>query len=285
MVARGSRAQIGRHPMPMPERSTVGELPAADQTAWLVAVGFYRDAVASRGNFDADMMRIKPRLVTLDGDPAAAPPDIIPGLAQVLRAAMPIYLKRWWPRHDEANRRWIGTVLPLLRRYEAAFVGLTTRVHESKWPGDPWRVDVTAYPNYRAGYTTREGHIVMFSTDPRNQDLYSLEMVLHEVQHAEAIEGTTPTAIARRSKRRVRRHREISGTRSSLRRRENSPRSIAASEGNAAYTPYWIREGFDNLDGWKELVRPVSEHWLPVVRAEVSRVEGLNALARALNSR
>ena len=59
---------------------------------------------------------------------------------------------------------------------------------------------------------------------------------------------------------------------------------MAASEGTAGYTPYWIRE-LENVEGWKELVRPVSEYWLPVVRGEVSRVEGLNALARALSGR
>jgi hypothetical protein len=277
--------EIGRHPLPMPERATVGELSAADRKVWINTVGFYRDAVASRGNFDGDMMRIKAGLVTLDGDPSAAPPDVIPGIANALRAAMPIYLKRWWPQHDQANRRWIGSVLPLLRRYEAAFVRLTARVHESKWPDFPWPVDVTAYPNYRAGYTTREGHIVMFSTDPGNQDLYALEMVLHEVQHAEPIAGTTPTAIAEAVEAADTQvpgnlwHAIIFATAGEF------VRSIAESEGNADYTPYWIREGFENLDGWKELVRPVSAHWLPVVRGEVSRVKGLNAMARRLSGR
>ena len=141
---------------------------------------------------------------------------------------------------------------------------------------------MTAYPNYRAGYTTREGHILMFSTDPGNQDLHSLEMLLHEVQHAEAIEGTTPEALDL----------AFGGTGKALRNLMHAiifatagefVRSIAASEGTAGYAPYWIREGFDNLDGWKDLVRPVSDHWLPIVRGDVSRTEGLNALARALS--
>jgi hypothetical protein len=277
--------EIGRHPTPMPERSTLDELSAADQKAWLGTVRFYRDAIASRGNFDPDMMRIKARAVFLDGDPSATPPDVIPGIADALRAAMPIYVKQWWPRHDQANRRWIGDVLTLLRRHEAAFVQLTTRVHESTWPGVPWRVDVTAYPNYRAGYTTNEGHIVMFSTDPGNQNLYALEMVLHEVQHAEAIESTTPTAIATAF--------EAAGTKAPgnlshaiiFATAGEFVRSIASREGHAGYTPYWIRERFESLNGWKELVRPVSEQWLPVVRGEVSRVEALNALRRAISGR
>jgi hypothetical protein len=276
--------EIGRRPLPMPERSTVGELSAADRTAWLKVVAFYRDAVASRGNFDPEMMRMKARLVFLNGDPSAVPADVIPGIANALRVAMPIYLSRWWPRHDQANRRWINAVLPRLRRHEAAFVQLTTRVRESKWPAVPFRVDVTAYPNYRAGYTTSEGHIVMFSTDPGNQHLYSLEMLLHEVQHAEAIQGTMPTAIAKAFSAAGAEapvnlwHALIFATAGEF------VRSMPASEGAAAYVPYWIRE-LENVEGWKELVQPVSEYWLPVVRGEVTRAEGLNALARALGGR
>jgi len=275
--------EIGRRPNPMPERSTIGGLSAADQKTWLGAVGFYRDGIASRGNFDPDMMRIKARIVFLDGDLSAVPPDVIPGISGALRAAMPIYVKQWWPRHDQANRRWIADVSALLRRHEAAFVRLTTEVHESRWPGEPWRVDVTTYPNYRAGFTTSEGHIVMFSTDPGNQGLHALEMVLHEVQHADVIENTTPAAIAAAF--------AAAGTKAPgnlshaliFATAGEFVRSIVSSEGNAGYTPYWIREGFENFDGWKELVRPVSEHWLPVVRGAASRADGLNALSRARN--
>lgn len=275
--------EIGRHPAPMPERSALGGLSAADRKAWLSAVAFYRDAIAPRGHFDPDMMRITARLVILDGDLSAAPSDIIPGIASALRTAMPIYVKKWWPGHDEANRRWIDHLLPLLRGHETAYVGLTTRLHESKWPDVPWRVDVTAYPNYRAGYTTREGHIIVFSTDPGSQNLYALETLLHEVQHADAIAGTTPTAVENAF--------EAAGAKAPgnlwhaiiFATAGEFVRSIAAGEGNAGYTPYWIKEGFQNLDGWKELVGPVSEYWLPVVRGEVSRVDGLNALARALS--
>jgi hypothetical protein len=277
--------EIGRRSVPMPERSSAGELSAADRNAWLSAVGFYRDAIAARSHFDLDMMRINARLAILDGDPSAAPPDVIPGLASALRTAMPIYLKRWWPRHDEANRRWIDQLIPLLRRHEAAYVRLTTRVHESKWPDVPWRVDVTAYPNYRAGYTTREGHIMVFSTDPGNQNLYSLETLLHEVQHAEAIAGTTPLAVDKAFEAVGAKapgnlwHAMIFATAGEF------VRSIAVSEGTADYRPYWIKEGFETLEGWKALVMPVSESWSPVVRGEVSRIDGLSALARALISR
>jgi hypothetical protein len=198
---------------------------------------------------------------------------------------MPIYRSKWWLRHDGANRRWIANVLPRLRRYEAAFVQLTTRVRESKWPDGPWRVDVTAYPNYRAGYTTSEGHIACSRPIRRTRVCYALEMVLHEVQHAEAVEGTMPMAIANAFETvdatapANLRHAIIFATAGEF------VRSIAANEGSAGYTPYWIREGFESLDGWKELVRLVTEYWLPVVRGDVSRVEGLNALARALNAR
>src|SRR5262245_42653852 len=135
--------EIGRHPRPMPERSSVNELDATDRRTWLDAVGFYRDVMARRNHFERPMLRLKAMLVGLDGDPTAAPPDVIPGVADALQAAMPIYLKTWWSRHDESNQRWINDLLPLLRRHEAAYVRLTTRVHGSRWPGAPFRVDVT----------------------------------------------------------------------------------------------------------------------------------------------
>jgi hypothetical protein len=75
---------------------------------------------------------------------------------------------------------------------------MTIRVYGATWPAAPFRVDVSAYFNSRAGYTALEGHIVMYSTDPASQDLYALEMLLHEVQHAESISdpAIAPSVLA-----------------------------------------------------------------------------------------
>lgn len=268
----------------MPERVSVDMLSGEERTAWMRAVEFYRASVAARNHFDLDMMRIKWEILALGGDQAARPPDRIPGIADALTGAMPVYRRRWWERHDQGNRRWIDAVALKLRRHESEYVQLTMRVHGSTWPEAAFRVDVTAYPNYRAGYTTREGHIVMFSGDPNNQDLYSLEMVLHEVQHAQVIEATTPAAIDSAF--------ETAGTKPPgnlshaviFATAGEFVRSVARSEGLDGYTPYWVKQGLDLHDEWKALMAPIANHWLPVVRGELSRKDGLERLAGAMKT-
>jgi hypothetical protein len=153
------------------------------------------------------------------------------------------------------------------------------------WPTERWRVDVSAYANSAAGYTTYEGHVVIYSTDAGNQDLYALETIFHEIQHAGAIGGSITGALDRAFKAAGVEvppnlwHALIFATAGEL------VRSTAASGRRPEYTPYWIKEGFESLDGWSNLVPAVRQHWLPVVRGEASREDGLAALARALRPR
>jgi hypothetical protein len=271
----------GRKPVPVPERSSLAEMTDATRTDWLRAIAFYRAAVAPKSHWDLEMLRLKRDLLTLSGDVKAATPDRIKGVAEALNVAMPIYRGKWWPQHDTANREWIENAASRLRRHEKRFVELTARVNGAAWPMDRWRVDASAYANGIAGYTTREGHVVVYSTDPGVQDLYALEIILHEIQHATAIEGSTPDTLARAFKAAGVEvpanltHALIFATAGEF------VRSIAAGEGRPRYEPYWIREGFETIDGWSHLVAPVNQHWLPIVRGETSRDEGLTALAES----
>jgi hypothetical protein len=271
----------GRKPVTVPERASLPQMPAAARADWLRALTFYRDAIASRSHWDLDMLRLKRELVNLSGDATARPPDRINGIADALSTAMPIYLDRWWPRHDEVNRAWIDEAATRARRHERGFVAMTMRVHGAMWPQDRWRVDASAYANGIAGYTTREGHVVVYSTDAGIQDLFALEMIFHEIQHASVIEGSTPAAVA------------TAFTAVGVQVPDNLThalifatagefvRSIAAGEGRPRYQPYWINEGFETLEGWSHLVPAINQHWLPVVRGETSRDEGLKSLAEA----
>ena len=269
----------GRKPVLVPERSALGEMTGDARADWQRALTFYRAAVAPKSHWDLEMLRLKRDLLNLSGDVTAPSPDGIKGVAQALNIAMPIYRDKWWPHHDRANREWIESVGSRLRRHEKGFVDLTTRLHGATWPMDRWRVDASAYANGIAGYTTREGHVVVYSTDPGVQDLYALEIVFHEIQHATVIEGSTPDALARAFKAAGvdvpanLSHALIFATAGEF------VRSIAAGEGRPRYEPYWLREGFETFDGWSHLVAPVNRHWLPIVRGETSRDEGLTALA------
>lgn len=272
----------GRRKVTVLERSSLAGLSDEERTAWLASAGFYRDNVASKGLFDDDMLQLKGQLMMLGGDPRARPPDRIQGIAAALSTVMPIYRDRWWPQHDRENRGWIERVLAPLRTCEKQYVETTVRVYGAEWPKDRWRVDVSAYANFAAGYTTYEGQVVIYSTDAGNQGLYALETILHEIQHAGAIGGSNRPAIARVFGAAGVEppanlwHALIFATAGEF------VRSTVASEQRPEYTPYWIREGFESLEGWGYLVPAVRQYWLPVVRGETSREDGLAALARAL---
>jgi hypothetical protein len=271
----------GRQAVAVPERSSLGGLSGPDRRAWEQALAFYRDSVAGRSHFDSTMLRQKRLLVQLGGNPRSDPQDVIPGIGAALDAAMPVYLARWWPAHDSANRAWIAGVTRLLRRHEAGFVALTERAYGAAWPSSPIRVDVAAYANPRAGYTSAaDRHIVMFSTDPGAQGLYALEMLLHEVQHTPEVGDAGRDALARAfeaaglEQPRNLWHGVIFATAGDY------TRTVAEREGLPTHEPYWMREAFGELQGWSAVVTAVEDDWLPVLRGAASRDAACSALAR-----
>jgi hypothetical protein len=270
----------------VPERETLATLSNSDRERWLRAVGFYRETIAARSHWDLELLRVKRDLLSLGGDPAASPPDRIKGIRAALATAMPVYRRKWWPEHDRANRRWIGVVAPRLRAHEARFVQTMLRLNRgTTWPEDRWRVDVSAYANGRAGYTTREGHVVIYSTDSAVQNLYGLEMVFHEIQHASAVAGASEEDLARAFETAGAKmppnlsHALMFATAGAF------TQSVAERDGLPPHTPYWIKQGFEDRDDWKNLFGPVNEHWVPVVRGNRSKEEGLTALAHAFKGR
>lgn len=273
----------GRRHVPVPERSSLEELPEQDQRAWMRAVVFYRDSVAARTHFDTPMLEQKRQLIALDDDPEATLPDAIPGIADALAAAMPIYRSQWWPIHDQANRAWIASIRPLLERHEARYVEMTNRIYGAEWPTVRVRVDVSAYANPRAGYTA-QGHIVIYSTDPGNQDLYALETLLHEVQHTRAVGSaarkrlTRAFASAQTDRPRNLWHGVIFATAGAF------VRSVAEQEGLPEHVPYWVREGFETFQGWSAVVAATQEHWTPVVRGETLAEDGVIALVERFSN-
>ena len=246
----------GRQLVTVPERSSLNQLAAAERAEWSEAVAFYRNSVAARRHFDDDLLELKQELLALDGDTGVALPDTIEGIQAALTVAMPIYLTHWWPEHDGANRRWSASVMQPLRRHEARYVEITTRLYGSRWP-QARRIDVSAYANARAGYTAI-GHTVMFSTDPGNQGLYAFEMLLHEVQHTRDVAPTARQELAHAFEAVAVEqpgnlwHALIFATAGAF------AQWVALDEALPAHTPYWIREGFEDLQGGASSYRPCS---------------------------
>jgi hypothetical protein len=268
---------------PIPERADMAKMSSIERNIWIDALRFYRESVGARWHLDPENLRLNRELVSLGGNVAARPPDRIKGIAAVLASAIPIYQKLWWPQHDRGNRAWIDKVVPLLRRHEARFVQLTIRVYDAEWPDSPLRVDVSAYFNSRAGYTSWEGHIVMYSTDPASQDLYALEMLLHEVQHAQGISDRVISQSALASAF------ESAGAKQPdnlwhaliFASAGEFVRSVADAEQLPEHMPYWVKQGFESREEWSDLITPIQKSWLPVIRGESSRSEAIASLAQA----
>ena len=228
--------------------------------------------MAARRHFDDDLLELKQELLALDGDTGVALPDTIEGIQAALTVAMPIYLTHWWPEHDGANRRWSASVMQPLRRHEARYVEITTRLYGSRWP-QARRIDVSAYANARAGYTAI-GHTVMFSTDPGNQGLYAFEMLLHEVQHTRDVAPTARQELAHAFEGSGgRATRQTCGMRSSSPPPAPSPSGWPSTRPSPRTPRTGSREGFEDLQGWSELLPPVLEHWVPAVRGESTTPE------------
>jgi hypothetical protein len=268
---------------PIPERSDAVKMSSSERAVWTNAVSFYRQSVGKRWHLDVENLRLNRDLMNLGGNTMAQPPDTIKGIAAILGSAMPIYRNLWWPQHDRGNRAWIAKLLPVLRRHEEHFVELTRRVYGAKWPDSPFRVDVSAYFNSRAGYTSIEGHIVMYSRDPASQDLYALEMLLHEVQHAQGIshEAISESALASAF--------DAAGTKQPdnlwhaliFASAGEFVRSVAMAEQLPEHIPYWIKQDLARQQAWRGLVTPVQKYWLPAIRGESPRQEAIAALARS----
>jgi hypothetical protein len=282
-----SRAELGlgegRTEVPVPERE--GPQPeGADGLIWRRALDFYVENVGRLGHFDDGMLELKSALIPLGGDPAADPPDDIPGIAEHLRAAMPVYGARWWPTHDAANRGWIAFVEDDVRAYEQSWVETVTRSFGGRWVDGRLRVDASAYANWQGGYTSNgPSHTVIWSTDATvYEGLYSLELVFHESGHASTL-GSALRGAVREVFREADvaepanlRHAILFATAGEL------VRGIAWERGLPEHVP--MMAGLLGFRGWGPLWPPLEEHWLPVVHGRRASLEALEAIAEAMRA-
>jgi len=263
------------------ERAIHSNLTAEDRDRWNTAVLFYREldlsSAARSDHLDmltAEARRVQGAITDLGGT--------TPGLVEILESVMDLYCTHWWPAHDLVNRNWVGEVAPILERHEELFVEATTRLYASEWPEERWRVDVSAYAPF-LGYASRRGAIVVHSTDELNAGLHGVETVLHELQHTREISaalaqrleeadlqagGSLPAEIG---------HALIYATAGEV------TQGIALADGVANYTPFWIRQDFQRLPMWEDLLPAIQMHWLPAVRGEQSGDDGLDAVLRAFD--
>ena len=266
----------GRQTVVVPERESMGELPAADRAMWEEALIFYRASVARLSHFDEAMLEQKYSLREAGGDIEATPEEHIEGIIEALRTAMPVYVRHWWSDHDAGNRNWVNTILADVEEFEGRFADLMRRLWGVEWPAELSRVDVSAYANFAAGYTAY-GHIVIFASDPGNQGHYGFETLFHEVQHSRFVSRPARDRIAAHIDPDIAPwppnfwHSFIFATAGVF------AAEIAEQRGYAPHRPYWEREGINGFSGWRDGAALVSAEWIPAVTGST---EAPLALAR-----
>ncbi len=273
-------------------------LTAAEQKAWDEAVGYYAASYANKDLlFTTELIELKDQLGYFeDCDELSGrkrkfcDAGLPPRLAQVLEAAAPVYRAHFWPEHDQANRRWILRVAPLVREQG---VGLSERladIYQTRWPHEKIRVDVVAYANWAGAYTTVDPlRVTISSLDQRNQGPQALEVLFHEGSHgiAEAVQAAIIRECHQHDKPIPRDlwHALVFYTTGEVIRTVLA--SSSATQGDKGgsvpgdgYSAYAVREGLYQR-GWKNYLDLLQRFWQPYLDGKASFDD---AIARMVSS-
>src|SRR5215471_15475202 len=168
-----------------PSLST-SNLSSAEARAWNAALAFYASTYADKDlTVSLEMTLIKNQLgdfetcEDLTGAKKKSCDAGLPAkLTEALTAAAPVYRAHLWPEHDRANRRWIASVAPLVRRNGVDLSHRLAEIYLTNWPKDRIRVDVTSYAGSTGAYTTLDPvRVTISSSDQRNQGPEALEVL------------------------------------------------------------------------------------------------------------
>ena len=270
----------------------------AEQKAWDDGVAYYLVNYADKDLlFTTELIQLKDQLGDFeDCDELSGrkrkfcDAGLPANLTQVLEAAAPIYRAHLWPEHDQANRRWILQVAPLVREQG---VGLSERladIYQTRWPHEKIRVDAVAYANWAGAYTTVDPlRVTISSLDARNQGPQALEVLFHEGSHG--IAETVQAAIIRECRQRDKPiprdlwHALVFYTTGEVIRTVLTSSSAGRGDkGKSApgngYDTYAFREGLYQR-GWKNYLELLQRFWQPYLDGKASFDD---AIARMVSS-
>ena len=267
-------------------------LSPAEQKAWDAAVSFYAQTYAGKDLLVAlDLVLIKNQLgdfETCDDIAGLKKKTCDAGLpkklTEVLTGAAAVYRTHLWPEHDRANRRWISSVAPLVRRSGVDLSHRLAEIYQTDWPQDRIRVDVSVYSNSAGAYTTLDPlRLTVSSTDPRNQGPEALEILFHEASHG--ISDNVQNAIMRECRQRDKPvprdlwHALLFYTTGEVIR----PAVFDSEQGGpkTGYVPYAVREGLYKR-GWQDYLRVLTEYWQPYLDGKQSFDDAVAHMVSAL---
>jgi hypothetical protein len=270
----------------------ISGLTPAEQRAWSAALGFYAKTYADKDlTISLEMILIKNQLgdfetcEDLTGLKKKTCDAGLPAkLTEALALAAPVYRAHLWGEHDRANRRWISSVAPLVRRNGVDLSHRLAEIYQTNWPKERIRVDVTSYASATGAYTTLDPlRVTVSSSDPRNQGSEALEVLFHEASHG--IADSVQDAIFRECRQRDKPiprdlwHALLFYTTGEvIRPLDLSP--AAAASPSSGYVPYAVREGLYKR-GWENYLRILTQYWQPYLDG---RVEFSDAVAHMVSA-
>lgn len=263
-----------------------------EQRAWDAGVSYYAQTYAGKDLLVAlDLVLIKNQLgdfETCDDLAGFKKKTCDAGLpkqlTEVLDAAAPVYRAHLWQAHDRANRRWISSVAPLVRRSGVELSHRLAEIYQTDWPQERIRVDVTAYANSAGAYTTIDPlRVTVASLDPRNQGAEALEILFHESSHG--ISDNVQDAILRECRQRDKPvprdlwHALLFYTTGEVIR----PTVFPSDQGTpkTGYVPYAVREGLYKR-GWETYLRVLTDYWQPYLDGKQSFDDAVAHMVSAL---
>lgn len=162
-----------------------------------------------------------------------------------------------------------------------------SEIYQQPWPSAPIRVDVVWYAGPDGAYTTLNPvHLIISSHDPRNQALYSFEVLFHESSHVLA--GAVREAISREFRQRNKPiprdlwHALVFYTTGEMIRRDlgSQMASSQSPTNQASYQTY--AEHFGLYSGaWAHLHDLLDLYWRPYLDGKISFQEAISQIAAA----
>ncbi|HET9804215.1 MAG TPA: hypothetical protein VFP96_13345 [Candidatus Acidoferrum sp.] len=267
-------------------------LSPTEQKAWDAAINYYAQIYAGKDLAVAlDLVLIKNQLGDFETCEDLAglkkktcDAGLPKQLTEVLNAAAPVYRVHLWQAHDRANRRWISSVAPLVRRSGVELSHRLAEIYQTDWPQERIRVDVSAYVNASGAYTTVDPlRVTVASLDQRNQGAEALEILFHEASHG--ISDNVANAIMRECRQRDKPvprdlwHALLFYTTGEVIR----PAVFTSEQGTArsGYVPYAVREGLYKR-GWENYLRVLTDYWQPYLDGKQSFDDAIAHMVSAL---
>ncbi|MEO5894330.1 MAG: PQQ-binding-like beta-propeller repeat protein [Vicinamibacterales bacterium] len=263
---------------PMPEAATT-----AEKDQWATGVQQYRERYGKRSLlFDEEMVKANVALGSVASESSLQGAAIAPEQRAILETVAPIYRKHLWKIHDDANRKFMSSVEPLLKQREKVIAERIARTFDTSWPSKPIRVELVhdAGPPGNAYTVSETATITVGADDPRHQGNAMLELLFHEASHVwDSVLMKDVSDAAKRLN--VRAPRDLwhgllffnSGTIVS---------EALAAAGVSDYQMYMEKEGmFDRV--YRGMREPMRTHWTAFLAGRISREIATERILRDLN--